>query len=104
MSEPNLLLGDVLAIAGTIAMTTSIAGMIRLPDLHVKILAASKALVLGVFVVLSASLATASADLILRAALVGGFLFLTAPAGAHALARVEAILRRDDFERDDSER
>jgi multicomponent Na+:H+ antiporter subunit G len=94
MSEPRLFLADAIVLAGTIALTIAIAGQIRIPDVFAKIHAASKAVVLGVYVVLAASLATSGVDTILRALLVAIFLFLTSAVGSHALARLESVLRR----------
>lgn len=92
----SALIADTLLILGTAAITLSIGGIIYLPDPYVKIHSASKALTLGVFLILLTSWVISEADVIGRAMLVGLFLLLTAPVGAHALARLEAQLREDE--------
>lgn len=95
----NALIGDVFLLLGTAAMTLAIRGIIRLPDPYAKIHSAAKALALGVFLTLMASWAISEAEVIGRAMLVGLFLLLTAPVGAHALARLEAQSQQDDTAR-----
>ncbi len=92
----SLFIADALLILGTTAITLSIGGIIYLPNLYAKIHSASKALVLGVFVILMASWASSDAEVIGRAMLVSLFLLFTAPVGTHALARLEAQRRRNE--------
>lgn len=75
-----------IALIGTLAMTVAVFGVVRFRDDYVRLHASSKGLVTGTLVVLAGTLATGDPDIVLRAALVAGFLVLTAPVGAHALA------------------
>lgn len=85
---------DVLAITGTVAMTVALTGLVRFPDRYVQLHAASKALIVGTLVVLASSVGSGDVDVMLRAALVGGFLLLTFPVGSYALAGREWNERR----------
>ena len=92
MNEWRLILSDVFVIAGTLAMTLAVIGIVRIPNTHAKIHAAAKGVILGVLVVLSAALFASPADVVVRAILVGFFLLLTSPVGAHALAKLAVKL------------
>ena len=92
MSEWRLILSDGFAIVGAIAITLAVIGVIRIPDAHAKIHAAAKGVTLGVLVVLGAALVASPLDVIVRAILVGVFLQITSPVGAHALAKLAAQL------------
>ncbi len=78
-----------LAIAGTLVLTLCTIAIVREPDVNVKIHATSLAAMLGLPLVLGASVFTGDLDLILRAALVGLFSGLTSPIGTHELARLQ---------------
>lgn len=92
MNEWRLILSDVFVIAGTLAMTLAVIGVLRIPNTHAKIHAAAKGVILGVLVILGAALFASPADVIVRAILVGFFLLLTSPVGAHVLAKLAAQL------------
>ncbi len=81
------LLADALVIFGVFVMTVGVYGMIRLPDTYTRLHAASKAVLLGVFSLLIASLVTGDPKIIFRCILIGGFLALTTPVAAHVIAR-----------------
>lgn len=89
-------IADGLVVLGMVVMTIGVYGIFRMPDIYTQIHAASKAVVLGVIALLAASVVTADATIILRAVLIAGFLVLTTPVAAHAVARA-AHLRGDQM-------
>jgi len=80
-------LADALVLLGVSVMTIGVYGVIRLPDIYVKMHAASKVVVLGVVSLLIASTVTGDPGVILRAVLIAAFLVLTTPVASHAIAR-----------------
>lgn len=94
--ELGFYLADALAIGGTLVMTLALSGLVRFPSHFVHLHAASMALVVGTVLVLAASVGTGDLDIMLRAALVGGFLLLTFPVGTYALAGRELKEQRSD--------
>lgn len=95
MSEWRVYVVDGFALLGAVMMTISVGGMLRIPDPFGKMHAAAKAVVLGIAAMLAALAFTGELELIGRGLLVGVFLLFTAPAGAHALARLEGRARVD---------
>ncbi len=91
---------EVLLLLGTVGMTLGVIGVFALRDTYARLHSASNAMLMGVFTMLLAALVAGPSDVVARAVLVGVFLFLTAPAGAHALARLELHRRRDAPPRD----
>jgi multicomponent Na+:H+ antiporter subunit G len=85
MSE---ILSAVLLVIGGAFMLLAGVGVVRMPDLFMRMQAATKAATLGVGCMLLA-LAIHFGDLAItaRAALVTAFVFLTAPVAAHVIAR-----------------
>ncbi|HME96125.1 MAG TPA: monovalent cation/H(+) antiporter subunit G [Methylomirabilota bacterium] len=81
---------DVLAVVllalGSITMTISVYGVLRMPDVYTQLHAAGMASGLGAIAILLASIATRDAATITDAALVIAFLLLTAPISGHAIA------------------
>ena len=81
---------DVLAVvllaAGSIIMTISVYGVLRMPDVYTRLHAAGMASGLGAITILLASVATRDAATITDAVLVIAFLLLTAPISSHAIA------------------
>lgn len=78
-----LLVGAAFALVGSI-------GLARLPDFYARLHGPTKATTLGVGAVLAASAAwfsTGGAEASLHELLVAAFLFLTAPASAHLMAK-----------------
>lgn len=76
-----LVLGGLFCLLGGV-------GIVRMPDLFTRMQAATKAGTLGAgLVALAAALAFADLGAALRCVLVIVFLFLTAPVGAHLIAR-----------------
>ena len=78
-------LADALVIFGTLVITLGVYGMLRLPDTYNRLHAASKAVVLGVVLLLVASVVTADLDIILRVVLIAFFLLITTPVSAHVI-------------------
>jgi multicomponent Na+:H+ antiporter subunit G len=78
---------DTLVIFGTIVMTLGVFGMIRMPDLYTRIHAASKAVVLGVAVLLVAGTVRSEGPIIMRLVLLFVVLLITTPVASHAIGR-----------------
>ena len=95
MTDVGLVVGDVVVLLATGAMTAAVVGLVRLPDTHVKIHAASQAALLALLVTLGAAFISGDPKMISRAALVAAFLLLTTPASAHALGRLAWSRGRD---------
>jgi multicomponent Na+:H+ antiporter subunit G len=78
----------VLLVVGALFMLLAGLGVLRLPDLFMRLQAATKASTLGVgCLLLGASVHFQDLTVTTRAVLVIGFFFLTAPVGAHMIAR-----------------
>ena len=77
-----------LIMAGALFCLIAAAGMIRLPDTLIRMHAATKAGTLGAGLILSGvAVCFSQVGPVLRAFLTLIFLFLTAPVGAHLIAR-----------------
>lgn len=83
-----------LVVVGLLVMTAAVIGMARVPDLGVRIHAASKAVGLGVIPILLAAMLEGDARMAGRAVLILVFLALTTTVGAHAIARAAWMRRR----------
>jgi multicomponent Na+:H+ antiporter subunit G len=81
---------DVLVIVGVVVLTIAVIGVLRLPDVYLKLLAAGKAASFALVLLAGATLVTGDVPTIVRALLVTTFLVLTAPVSAHAIARAAA--------------
>lgn len=90
MTEWQLIIGDVIVLLGTGALTLAVLGVLRIPEPNAKLHASSKGVVLGVLGVLAASVPGSDAAVVVRAVLVGILLLITASAGTHALAKLQA--------------
>ena len=78
----------VLASVGALLVLLASVGLLRLPDLLTRMHASSKAATLGVVCVfLAIAIRADDVSVIVRAVLICGFLFATAPVAAHAIAR-----------------
>jgi multicomponent Na+:H+ antiporter subunit G len=81
---------DVVAVGllalGSIVITISVYGVLRMPDVYSQLHAAGMASGLGAITILLASIATRDAATITDAVLVIAFLLLTAPISSHAIA------------------
>jgi len=77
-----------LMLLGAAAVLVAGVGIVRMPDLFTRMQATSKAATLGaILVLLATALAFAELGIVVRSAVVVIFLALTAPIGAHMLAR-----------------
>lgn len=78
----------VLVSGGSVFMGLAAVGVVRLPDLYLRMQAATKASTLGLMVLaVAAALHFAELAVAARAFLIVFFVFLTSPVGAHALGR-----------------
>jgi multicomponent Na+:H+ antiporter subunit G len=78
----------VLLVVGALFMLLAGLGVLRLPDLFMRLQAATKASTLGVScLLLGAAVHFQELGVTTRAVLVIAFFFLTAPVGAHVIAR-----------------
>lgn len=78
----------VLLVVGALFMLLGSLGLLRLPDLYMRLQAATKASTLGVTcLLLGAALHFQDLAVTTRAVLIVAFFFLTAPVGAHVIAR-----------------
>lgn len=81
-------LAGVLLVLGAAFMLLAGVGLVRLPDLYLRMSATSKAATLGAsLVLLGAALHFGTAAVAGRATVIVAFLFLTAPVAAHAIGR-----------------
>lgn len=78
-------LADILAILGLTVMSIAVYGLIWLPDIYLRLHAASKAVALGLIPVLLAVSLSGEPAIIGRVILIIVFLLLTTPVSAHAL-------------------
>ena len=82
------LLAAVLLLLGAVSMTLGAVGLVRLPDVYMRMSASSKAATLGAsLVLLGAAAHFGTAAVVGRAVVIVAFLFLTAPVAAHAIGR-----------------
>jgi multicomponent Na+:H+ antiporter subunit G len=78
----------LLLVLGALFMLLAALGLVRLPDLYLRMSATSKAATLGAaLVLLGVALHFGSAAVVGRALVIVAFLFLTAPVAAHAIGR-----------------
>jgi monovalent cation/proton antiporter MnhG/PhaG subunit len=81
------ILGSALLLLGLTLATIGLYGMLRKPDIFHQLHAAGLVTSAAVLLILLASFATGSAEIITSAILVGGFVLVTAPLSGHAVAR-----------------
>jgi multicomponent Na+:H+ antiporter subunit G len=75
-------------VAGAVFMLLAAIGLLRLPDLLMRMSATSKAATLGAaLMLLGAAAHFGTAAVLGRAVVIAAFLFLTAPLAAHAIGR-----------------
>ena len=78
----------LLLVLGALFMLLAGVGLVRLPDLYLRMSATSKAATLGAsLVLLGAAVHFGTAAVAGRAVVIVAFLFLTAPVAAHAIGR-----------------
>jgi multicomponent Na+:H+ antiporter subunit G len=82
------LLAGILLVLGAVFMALGALGLVRLPDVYMRMSASSKAATLGAsLLLLGAAAHFGSAPVAGRALVIAVFLFLTAPVAAHAIGR-----------------
>jgi multicomponent Na+:H+ antiporter subunit G len=94
-------------ILGALFILVSAIGLLRLPDLYMRMHATTKTTSLGVFLLLVGSLfALPDISTIFKGLLVIIFIFLTSPLGAHMISKAGHLLnvsKSDNYIRDDME-
>ena len=84
LSHIFLFIGFLFDILGCI-------GLIRLPDVYLRLMAATKCVTLGTGLILLSVIMVGSPSVIAKAVLVLLFIAVTSPTAAHALARASSI-------------
>ena len=94
-------------ILGALFILVSAIGLLRLPDLYMRMHATTKTTSLGLFLLLVGALfALPDLSTIFKGLLVIVFIFLTSPLGAHMVSKAGHILnvsKSDNYLRDDME-
>ena len=81
-------LAALLLVAGTVFISAAALGVLRMPDVYCRLSATSKGSPFGIVLMLSAAtLLVRDLSFAFQCLAVAGFLALTAPVAAHALAR-----------------
>jgi multicomponent Na+:H+ antiporter subunit G len=97
--------GDALVVVGLVVITLGVIGMVRLRDAYTRLHAAAKIASLGLGALLVAGALTApEAESAYRAVLIAAFLTLTAPIGAHVIARATYLREGSEERREELER
>lgn len=95
-------------LAGAIFILISAIGLLRLPDLYMRMHATTKTTSLGVFLLLVGSLfAIPDLATIFKGVMVIIFIFLTTPLGAHMISKaghMRNVTKSDNYVRDDWEK
>lgn len=89
---------DVLVLLGLLALTIGVYGVIRMPDVYLKIHAASKAVLLGSLPILASAALSGDPDIAARAAMIVVLLVFTTPIAAHAITKAVATRETPDDE------
>lgn len=86
-------LGAVLLVAGGLFCLSAAVGIVRLPDLFMRMHSSTKAGTLGLmFIAIAYAVTHPQADVLIKALLVSFFMIVTAPIGSHLIGR--AAFRR----------
>ncbi|MDQ4077323.1 MAG: monovalent cation/H(+) antiporter subunit G [Chloroflexota bacterium] len=85
-------LADLLLIFGLVISTIAVYGLIWMPDIYLRLHAASKTAIVGLTPFLLAAATTGEPAIIFRVILIGIFLLLTTPVAAHVIARDAYLL------------
>lgn len=89
----NELIVSVLLILGGLFMLLASVGVLRMPDVYMRISTATKAATLGAgCMLLAAAVHFGTISIISRALAILVFIFLTAPVGAHVMGRAAYII------------
>lgn len=88
------LICSLLILFGSLLSLTAAIGMLRMPDLLMRMHAGTKAGTLGVSLILTAiAIHFAMISVAIKVIIIIGFLFLTIPIGAHMLGRAAYIIQ-----------
>jgi multicomponent Na+:H+ antiporter subunit G len=84
----NSAIGDLLIGLGIAFDVVGCVGLLRLPDVYTRMQAATKCVALGTLLIVAGAMVTAGTpSAAVKGTLCLAFLFMTSPAGSHALAR-----------------
>ena len=86
----SVVISSVFVLIGLVVMAIGAIGIVRMPDVFMKIHAASKSVFLGVCSLLIAVSFSGDPGIIGRAILIGLLLIFTTPVAAHEIARAVA--------------
>ncbi|WP_447980092.1 monovalent cation/H(+) antiporter subunit G [Candidatus Nitrospira bockiana] len=79
---------QICLLIGTVFMLLAALGLVRLPDVYMRLQAVSKAVTMGVgWIMLAVALSFETPWGLLRAAAIFSFVYVTAPVAAHLLGR-----------------
>jgi multicomponent Na+:H+ antiporter subunit G len=93
-----------LAVGAVAFAAVSVLGLLRLPDVYARVHAGGKADTLGAGLAVAAAAIAVGLDLAtVKLLFLLGFLYLTAPAAAHAIARAARDQDIEPWTRDDEE-
>jgi monovalent cation/proton antiporter MnhG/PhaG subunit len=92
MTAPDYsqLAASALLILATLVMTIGVIGIFRMPNLFMKLHAASKSVFLGVCAILASTFMTNDPGILAKALLIAALLILTTPVAAYEIARAHA--------------
>lgn len=85
------LLSDFLVLLGLLALSVGVYGIIRMPDVLLKLHAAGKAIFFGIMPILAAAALTGGPAIAARAAMIAVLLLLTTPIATHAITKAVAL-------------
>ena len=84
---------NALAVLGVILLGLSVVGLLRLPDIYTRVLAAGKGSLVGTSLLVLAALAAGGPGVVSRGLLILLVLVLTTPISAHAIGRAAWLAR-----------
>jgi multicomponent Na+:H+ antiporter subunit G len=87
-------LADALALLGLFVLTLSVYGILRLPDVRLRIHSAGNAPLFGTLPLLIAAVLGSDAAALPKAVLIGAFVIVTGPIVAHEIGRAEYMQHR----------
>lgn len=84
-------LSDALVVTGLAILTLGVFGIVRMPDIYLKLHATSKIVLLGLLPILAAAALTGDPAIASRSALIAGLLLLTTPISTHAITKAAYV-------------
>lgn len=82
----------ILAWVGTVFIFLAAVGLVRMPDVFLRMQASTKAATLGVVCIAGATaVAFGDSGITFRAIMLTAFIFITAPIAAHLIARASSV-------------